>query len=155
MNHEVEAQIHTGCLQQNPPTNQMNTQLKSILTACVAIAIAIFVTGCASSGTNFDQSKVSQIKKGETTEADLTAMFGQPENRTVNSDGVVTLSWNYFESRTKGTTFIPYAGAFVGGANTKSKMLSVTLGSDGKVTDFWSSGGASEMRQTTQSDPKN
>ena len=132
----------------------MNTQLKAILTLSLAVIINILVTGCASTGTNFDQSKVSQIKKGETTEADVIQMFGQPENRSVNSDGIVSLTWMYHESKVKGQSFIPYAGTFMGGTRSKGKTLMVMLGADGKVTSFSSSGGGSESRGTTQDVPK-
>ena len=132
----------------------MNPKLKAILTLSMALVTALFVSGCASTGTNFDHSKVSQIKKGETTESDLIKMFGEPENRSINSDGVVHLTWMYHESTVKAESFIPYAGAFMGGTRSKAKTLMVSLGSDGKVTSFNSSGGGSETRGTTQDVPK-
>ena len=120
--------------------------MKSTTNILICAATAFWLIGCASTGQNFDESKVSQIKKGETTEADLVQMFGQPENRAVNSEGTTTLTWNYFEARVKGETFIPYAGPFLGGSRSKQKMLSVTLGPDGKVASFSSSAGGSEFR---------
>jgi outer membrane protein assembly factor BamE (lipoprotein component of BamABCDE complex) len=127
--------------------------MKTAVLVYLLITIGISVTGCASVGTNYDDTKVSQIKKGETMEGDLVQMFGKPQNRSLNSDGIVSLTWMYSESTVKGETFIPYAGAFVGGARTKNKTLMVTLGPDGKVTNFFSSGGGSETRGTTQSVP--
>ncbi len=102
--------------------------------------------GCASTGTNFDDSKVSQIKKGETTEADLIALFGQPNQRTTNSEGIATLTWIYASAKVKGESFIPYAGAFLGGSDTAQKTLAVTLDKNGKVENFNSSVGALEHR---------
>lgn len=124
-------------------------RLALLLATLVALA-----TGCASTGTNFDDSKVSQIKKGETTESQLVRMFGPPESRSVNSEGLTTLNWIYMESTTKGESFIPYAGMFMGGHRSKHKTLLVTLGADGKVTHFHASGGGSETRHTTQDTPK-
>ncbi len=103
--------------------------------------------GCMSSGTKIDQNRVTEIKKGETTEADVIQMFGQPNRSFVNSDGTKMLMWNYHESRTKGTTYIPYAGIFLGGSDSSSQSLTVNIGPSGKVTNYSSSGGSSELRR--------
>lgn len=125
----------------------------SIHIACILLLIA--GVGCSSSGTNFDQSKTAQIKKGETTEADLVQLFGAPEGRTISSDGQTTLTWSYMESRAKGESFIPVAGAFLGGHKSSHKMLMVTIGPDGKVQSFNSSTGGSEYLQNrVQETPK-
>ncbi len=97
----------------------MNLKLRIPISAVLAALLA----GCASTGNNFDDSKVSQIKKGETTEAQLIQMFGEPQRRGVNSEGATTLMWMYMESSVKGESFIPYAGPFVGGSRHKQKTL--------------------------------
>jgi len=127
--------------------------MNPILRIPIAAVIVALLAGCASTGENFDEGKVSQIKKGETTEAQLIQMFGQPQSRGVNSEGATTLTWTYIESRVKGESFIPYAGPFVGGTRHKQKTLNVTL-LDGKVQSFSSSGGGMETRHTTQDVPK-
>jgi outer membrane protein assembly factor BamE (lipoprotein component of BamABCDE complex) len=119
----------------------------------VAVFGALLLFGCASTGNNFDESKLSQIQKGETTEAQLIEFFGQPENRTVTSEGTTILTWTYTEATVKGESFIPYAGPFVGGTRSKAKTLRVTL-ADNKVTSFTYSGGGNETRGTTQDTPK-
>lgn len=116
--------------------------------------LSALIGGCASTGNNFDESKLSQIKKGETTEADLVKMFGPPEGRSVNSEGITTLNWTYAEATVKGESFIPYAGAFMGGNRSKAKTLMVTL-AENKVTNFTFSGGGNESRGMTQDVPKN
>jgi len=115
----------------------------------LSLIVCLALVGCASSGNNFDDGKISQIKKGETTEQDLVSMFGEPQNRSVNSDGIVTITWMYAESRVKAQSFIPYAGAFMGGGTSKAKTLMVTL-ADNKVKDYTYSGGGNESRYTTQ-----
>jgi outer membrane protein assembly factor BamE (lipoprotein component of BamABCDE complex) len=119
------------------------------------ITCAALVCGCASVGNNFDSRKVSEIKKGETTEAELVKMFGQPNQRGVNSESGTSLTWIYSEARVKGETFIPFAGAFVGGATSKVKTLMVQLDQAGKVSSFNYSGGGFESTGTTQADPEN
>jgi hypothetical protein len=116
--------------------------------------LALFAVSCASVGNNFDDSKISEIKKGETTEADLVKMFGEPQNRSISSENGLTLTWIYSEAKVKGESFIPYAGAFMGGTRSKMKTLSVML-ADNKVSSFTYSGGGTETRNTTQDTPKN
>jgi hypothetical protein len=72
----------------------------------------------------------------EPTEADLVRMFGRPSTKTLDSNGKTVLGWIYSEAQVKGETFIPIAGAFVGGANTRVQMLSVLIGRDGKVERY-------------------
>ena len=120
----------------------------------IALVSAALFAGCASVGNNFDDSKVSQIKKGETTEAELIQIIGEPQNRTVNSEGRTVVTWTYAESQVRGESFIPYAGAFMGGHDTKSKSLTVTL-QDGKAMSFASSGGGIGSRGMTQDVPGN
>jgi hypothetical protein len=116
--------------------------------------LALFAVSCASVGNNFDDSKISQIKKGETTEADLVKLFGEPQNRSISSENGLTLTWIYSEAKVKGESFIPYAGAFMGGTRSKMKTLSVML-ADNKVSSYTYSGGGTETRNTTQDTPKN
>lgn len=111
----------------------------------IALACCFSMLGCASTGNNFDESRVSHIKKGETTESELIQMFGEPQQRGVNSEGQTTLTWMYVESTVKGESFIPYAGPFIGGSRSKNKTLNVTL-LDGKVANFNYSGGGMETR---------
>lgn len=132
----------------------MSTKLTNWLSSAAAIATLVWLTGCASTGTNFDDSKVALIKEGQTTEAELIQMFGEPETRIVQSGGEKNLIWSYHESVVKGESFIPYAGPFVGGTKSKGKMLNVTLGGDGTVKNYSASGSGSETRQSLQSVPK-
>ena len=103
--------------------------MKSLLNLCLGLAAAMLIAGCVSAGRDFDTSKVSQIKKGETTEADLTGWFGKPTNRSVTSEGRTILNWAHYKSHLSPT------------GNVQSKTLTVMLGSDGKVANFTSSGG--------------
>lgn len=127
----------------------MNSKLKLATTA----AIAAFLLGCASVGNNFDESKVTQIQKGVTTEADLVASFGQPAQRSMNSEGQTILVWTYHESEVKAESFIPYVGPITGGDRSRNKTLTVTL-TDGKVASYNYSGGGLETRGTKQEVPK-
>lgn len=128
----------------------MKPRIRRFITVVFVGAALVGFLGCHTMGRQIDQGKITDIKKGQTTEADLVQMFGPPNHRTVSSEGNTTLMWMYHETQIKGATFIPIAGLFAGGADTKSQSLTVTLGPDGKVTQFQSSGGSSESRRTPQ-----
>jgi outer membrane protein assembly factor BamE (lipoprotein component of BamABCDE complex) len=102
-------------------------------TTILAIAIAALFCGCMSvhTGNNFDASKVSQIKKGETSESQLIAMFGQPNQRTTNSQTGNSLTWMYSQGN-----------AGLGGATSTNKTLTAFMNQAGIVTDYNYSTGA-------------
>lgn len=127
--------------------------VQALRRSLLAIACTALIAGCASTGNNFDEGKLAQIRKGQTTEPELVQSFGEPQNRSVNSEGVATLTWVYAEASVRAESFIPYAGAFMGGTRSKAKTLTVTL-ADGRVTGYTFSGGGSDTRGTTQSVPK-
>ncbi len=110
----------------------------------LSIIVLISICGCASVGRKIDATKVDQIKKGESTQADVRALVGAPDN--VTRDGTGRTTWGYFFARSsvKGQSFIPIIGGFVGGANTQTQTLIVTFGPDGKVENFIDSHGGME-----------
>src|SRR6266567_2168249 len=110
----------------------MNHLLKGLL----VVALCMSFTCCASVGNNFDETRVSRIEKGVTTESDLIRMFGPPNNRTVNGNGTRVLEWTYVASQVKAESFIPYAGSFMGGTDSAHKNMRVTLNASGRVTDY-------------------
>lgn len=148
--------------------------------SCIVAMLLMIGVGCASSGTNFDESNVGSIRKGVTGEAELTEWFGPPQNRSISSGPVtgihggvgmapiavpstspgtasdtatrITLTWQYVEGRVNGKSFIPFAGAFMGGHNTSHKILFVVL-KDGVVESYSSSAGGNESRNGVQSVP--
>jgi hypothetical protein len=129
--------------------------MKNILTT---LCLAALLCGCASAGKNFDSRKVQEIKKGETTEADLVQMFGRPAARNFNSETGNTLVWVYTTSSVNGATFIPVVGMFAGGATVKHKTLSVTLDHSGKVSVYNYGGGKATANnfgssETADNDP--
>uniref|UniRef100_A0AB39BYG4 Lipoprotein SmpA/OmlA domain-containing protein n=1 Tax=Pakpunavirus sp. TaxID=2833053 RepID=A0AB39BYG4_9CAUD len=93
--------------------------MKGILLSALLI---IFLAGCVS-GQRFTQQQVDQIKVGVTTEKDLLNIFGAPMAFNAQSDGSKTLVWTW-------------SYASLGGVRSGSKMLSVTLGPDGKAKDY-------------------
>src|SRR5690348_14547742 len=90
-----------------------------------AAAVAILLAACASnhtqSGVKIDRASVEKIKKGETTMAEVEAMFGHLYTTTLIGDGRKLAFYMFFQSDAQAqvdpSVFIPIVGGFV--ANTK------------------------------------
>lgn len=46
--------------------------------ALLVLPVVLVLSACASSGRNFDESRVGNIKNGQTTKAEIEAWFGKP-----------------------------------------------------------------------------
>lgn len=116
---------------------------------------AALLCGCASVGHKLDQSKVDQIKKGETTREQVIQLIGSPNQITRDSAGRMTFQYMYVRSTAKASTFIPVVGIFAGGANIQNQITMVTFNSSNIVSDVFTTYGANEMNTgvTTGSKP--
>jgi len=103
------------------------------------LLVVTLLAGCASAGTEIDQSATTQIQKGVTTKQQVIALLGAPMGDTLSFDGKEMMFWSYSQTRIKGATFIPVYGLFAGGANMRTTMFQVILGPDKIVQDYlWS-----------------
>jgi hypothetical protein len=92
-------------------------QLSVLLAAgCVLIA------GCATSGVKADPNVVNSFQPGVTTLADAEARLGPPSQSTHNSDGTTTVDYIFGNSKVSASTFIPFAGSFVGHSDTQTQI---------------------------------
>lgn len=103
-------------------------RLRILLLTCL-----LSVAGCLSSGQDIRPEQVAQIVKGKTTEADLVRMFGQPVARGVDNNGCRYLNWSRTQINDPWLVPLPVPQPI------EQKALSVTLGPDGTVKDFYMS----------------
>jgi outer membrane protein assembly factor BamE (lipoprotein component of BamABCDE complex) len=97
------------------------------------IAIAALLCGCISVGRQINQAKIQDIKPGQTTRAELEQWFGHP-SMVMQTDKETVVSWSHIISVARAETYIPIAGAFIGGADAHSEALTVSLNTNGIVT---------------------
>lgn len=100
----------------------------------LAIAFVALLAGCASSGRKFDTMAVGMVQKGTTTKAEVQKLVGLPQNIGRDSDGNETWTYSYTRATAKGTSFIPIAGAFMGGVDTQDQRFVVKFNPEGVVT---------------------
>jgi hypothetical protein len=57
--------------------------------------LAMVLSGCVYTGNNFDESKLANVHKGQTTKQEVISYFGKPSSTTVDSEGNELLMWTY------------------------------------------------------------
>jgi hypothetical protein len=98
---------------------------------------AILVTGCATNaGTQSvnDFGKFTELRKGETSKADIYKNFGQPHEVYDLVESAQSM-WRYynFKMKTNFSTYIPYVGLFTGGNDVNSTKVDFFFGKDNKL----------------------
>lgn len=119
------------------------------LQAVLVLSIAGLVAGCASSsyGRKIDGNKVSLIKKGVTTKAEVEQLLGPPAHVGMIGDGRRSMSYSFHETNAhaNAASYIPVVGMFAGKAEgkTRSQNLQIMISKSGVVEDY-------EFSDTTQ-----
>jgi len=101
-----------------------------------AAAVCAALSACASAGTKVDPSTAQQFQKGSTTYSEVVAALGEPTTVTTASDGKKTAAYSYAKTTVRPESFIPYVGAFVGGADVKTSAVIFRFDGADKLIDF-------------------
>ena len=106
------------------------------------ILIAGIFIGCGvrSGNTQLENKSISQISKklikGKTTQAEVKALFGEPQSVGMTPNGEVYWSYTYLKANPTAATYIPVVGAFVGGSKSKIKTLTIYFDKKGVVKNY-------------------
>jgi hypothetical protein len=122
-NAEPKRTVHpVGCCKFR--LNEIGNLMQRIIRLLIASLLCVWVVGCVSSNTTYDDRKISLITKDTTTEAQLVEWFGAPATRVLSENGAKVLTWKF-----------PAHGT------TPSGRLEARIGTDGKVTAYNASSG--------------
>ena len=103
------------------------------------LIVAVFLAGCVATGTQVHEQQLAKLEKGKTTIQEVVSSFGQPSTKTLNSNGTRTIVYMYVEAQARPETFIPFIGGFVGGADSRSNMVTLQFDRAGILVDYSSS----------------
>lgn len=117
-------------------------------------SLLFILAACSSTGVYVDESKVQNFTKGETTYESVISQLGQPTQKTLDSEGNLEIAYLYSETSVRPETFIPYAGAFVGGADTRTNSTTFIFDSSGILQDYKTSSMQLGTAQNLSSDAK-
>ncbi len=79
-----------------------------------ALAACLLCTACMTAGTQVGPGQLAQFQKGKTTEREIVSALGEPNSKSVTSDGTSVICYTYVHAAARPETFIPLVGAFVG-----------------------------------------
>lgn len=106
---------------------------------------ALLLSSCVGMNRKLDSNAVSQIRNGQTTEAEVRRLLGSPDQITRTGDGRTTYLYLFMHAAVKPQSFIPVVSLVGGGVDMHNQFLSVTFGPDGVVRNFVSNEGATEV----------
>jgi hypothetical protein len=101
----------------------------------VALTIVTTLAACAATGVKVTEDQLSSLKTGSSTEAEVVGKLGSPTTRLRMADGSVMLQYVYAEATVRPATFIPVVGLFAGGSDSRSNVVTLRFGADGKLID--------------------
>lgn len=107
--------------------------------------VVLSLHACASYGTKVEQDKLSQFVKGKTTYTEVIEKLGKPTQNTINADGSRTITYMYGQSQAKAANFIPFVGAFLGGAESENTTVTLNFDKRNILTSFSASEGGVQM----------
>lgn len=96
----------------------------------LAVALAVTLTGCASSGnqklkSETETSVQSKIHEGKTTKVEVKTLFGSPDAVSYTDGGNEIWKYSFAKVKVNGISFIPFYGLFHNGTNGTKKELTI------------------------------
>jgi outer membrane protein assembly factor BamE (lipoprotein component of BamABCDE complex) len=106
--------------------------MKIYLLAVTVLALS----GCAGSGTKIDAAQLDEVRRGQTTVADIVRRFGRPNFFSKNWDGTQTAAYAHSDGRSDAGTLLPLMGAVVAGAEAGVDSVIFNFDANGVLTDY-------------------
>jgi outer membrane protein assembly factor BamE (lipoprotein component of BamABCDE complex) len=100
---------------------------------------AILITACATVGREISQDQLANFKKGETTVEQVVAKLGPPTSSSISGTGLRTISYMFAHAQARPGSFVPFIGPLIGGTDSRSSMVILIFGSDGKLQNYHAS----------------
>ncbi|WP_207000674.1 hypothetical protein [Trinickia mobilis] len=121
----------------------------------LALSLCVALAGCVSSGVEVKPEQTSDFRAGVTTRQEVISRLGTPTTQATLPDGSTMLVYSFSAAQARPASFIPILGAFVGGADARSSMVSFQFTPAGvlKGSSSTSSQSGSQMGTTTTTTP--
>ncbi len=116
--------------------------------ALISALMIVNLSGCmksvAGNPSITDQSKVDQIKPGQTTKDQVRQILGQPTNTQFSDNNEEVWFYQYTATSVKPQSYIPVVGIFAAGADTSSSNVTIRYRPDGIVKNIGKGGQSAE-----------
>ena len=90
------------------------------------IALALVLSGCASTGVQVKDSALTAFKPGVTTKAEIIEKLGPPTS-TTNMNGFHFITYAGSQYQVRAASLIPVVGLFAGGSDVRTSMVMFQL----------------------------
>ena len=100
-----------------------------------AVFLCLFLSACAT-GTKVDPAKAQTFVPGQTTQEEIIAALGQPQQTIAKPDGTRSLVYSRKERTMRPEYFIPLANYVVGGVDDKVESVNFDLDQRGVLKSF-------------------
>ncbi len=107
-------------------------RIKEVLMFLLCFSLA----GCATVGKEIQADSLNKIHKGITTEKEVISLLGNPQTKTIGSDGKIIMLYQYTKVKNRTVNFIPVVGLLAGGMDMRTQMLTILIGENDKVDNF-------------------
>jgi hypothetical protein len=104
--------------------------------AAASGALCFVLAGCVAGGVKVEERQLSSFQKGQTTVSQVVGQLGSPNSSTLLPDGRRMLMYTYIQAQARPESFVPIVGAFIGGADSHSTMVSLTFTRDGVLESY-------------------
>ena len=115
--------------------------MKSLMLA--SVLISCLAAGCISSGTKVTEEQQAQFKVGVTSEAEVIAKLGPPNNVATRPDGVKVDTYRHVDMSMNAAGFVPVVGIFLGGKKQTSDTVTFMFDTRGVLKNISSDRGQS------------
>jgi hypothetical protein len=109
------------------------------------LAVAIGVSGCASSGTKVTAADMASFTPGRSTETDVIGRLGDPNSSSTAPDGTKTDIYIYAHASANAANFIPVVGLLAGGATSQTTTATFVFDNAGVLRSTSSGRGHSNV----------
>jgi hypothetical protein len=86
-----------------------------------------------------DERNLQAFEKGKTTYQEVVTRLGPPTSNTLLGDGRRMIFYNYMQAQARPENFIPLIGPFVGGADARASLVSLTFDQNGVLQTYTAS----------------
>lgn len=111
----------------------MNALKRNGFSLAVVMVFGLILSGCASTGTNFDASKRSDLSEGMSPAQVEETMGAEPENVTTQSGRVAQYTYSYSEAHSTPLAFVPIVGGLMDTTESSGKLLAIYFDQDERV----------------------